>query len=80
MLTESVKLSEDGGRRAVLRLYEAAGIPQRVRLSLPAGLQHVEEADLLESRGATITLKDGHADLEFGAFEIRTFLISAETV
>lgn len=80
VLTESVKLSEDGSRQAVLRLYEAAGIPQRVRLSLPAGLQHVEESDLLESRRATITLKDGHADLEFGAFEIRTFLISAETV
>ena len=75
---EAVKLAEDGSGRAVLRLYESAGCPQRVRLLLPEGLRKARawESTPLEETGRELCVKDGCVELEFQKFEIRTLLLS----
>ena len=74
---EAVKLSEDGTGKPVLRLYEAAGVPQRVRLLLPEGMENAcaEETNLLEEVQQELAVKDGSLTMEFKAFEIRTVVL-----
>lgn len=74
---EAVKLSEDGTGKPVLRLYEAAGVPQRVRLQLPEGMENAcaEETNLLEEVQQELAVKDGSLTMEFKAFEIRTVVL-----
>ena len=71
---EAVKLSEDGTGKTVLHLYEAAGVPQRIRLRLPEGMESAcaKETNLLEEVQQELVVKDGSLIMEFGAFEIRT--------
>lgn len=71
---EAVKLSEDGTGKTVLHLYEAAGVPQRIRLRLPEGMETAcaKETNLLEEVQQELVVKDGSLIMEFGAFEIRT--------
>ncbi|MDO4292260.1 MAG: glycoside hydrolase family 38 C-terminal domain-containing protein [Eubacteriales bacterium] len=83
VLTEAVKLAEDGSNRLVLRLYEAAGAPQRVILHTTFPVREAVETDLLEQGGTALLPEDvpqaaGAYRLEFRAFEIKTVIIAAK--
>lgn len=82
---ESVKLSEDGKGDLVVRLYEAAGVPQRVKLSSRIPILGAEETDILERRKETKIPEEEAREgiiLEFRAFEIKTvrFLLRQDAV
>lgn len=74
VMTEAVKLAEDGSRKGVIRLYEATGSPQRVWLTFPYEVQQVEETNMLEKQGKELVAEDGKYLLEFSTFEIKTLV------
>lgn len=76
---ESVKLAEDGSGRAVIRLYEACGHPQRVRLLSHLPLAGLWEADLMEGKGIRRETEDNAAALSFRAFEIKTIIMEVKS-
>lgn len=75
---ESVKLAEDGSGRAVIRLYETCGCPQRVRFASHFPLTALEETNLLEKDGKKLKIEDNGTVLSFRAFEIKTIKMEVD--
>ena len=72
-------LAEDGSGRAVIRLYEACGHPQRVRLLSHLPLAGLWETDLMEGKGIRRETEDNAAALSFRAFEIKTIIMEVKS-
>lgn len=78
---EAVKLSEDRKGDIILRLYETAGVPQRVKLFLDVPFQKAGEVDILERIQRVCEPDIGKKNcltLDFNAFEIKSVKISTE--
>lgn len=78
---EAVKLSEDRKGDIILRLYETAGVPQRVKLFLDLPFQKAGEVDILERVQRVCEPDFGEQScltLDFNEFEIKSVKISAE--
>lgn len=76
-ILEAAKLAEDGSGKLILRMYEAGGVPQKVRIRFRDTVR-LFDADMLETKQEEIPSVDGTFSLEFGAFEIRTLLVERE--
>ena len=74
-MTEVVKLTEDGSSKAVIRLYEAIGVPQKIRVSFPYEVEGLTETNMLEEEERKLHGTNGEYVLEFGAFEIKTLVM-----
>ena len=82
VVLEAVKLAEDGSGKALLRLYESAGCPQRVKITFALPLKGIEETNILEKNRKKLVIKKNSIILEFRAFEIKTlqFTPAVQTV
>jgi alpha-mannosidase len=67
----ALKPAEDGGG-LVLRFYEPQGARGTARLTLPGGWRPAAALNLLEDRV-------GEPDLDFGPFQVRTYLLELQT-
>lgn len=74
LIVDTVKPADRLNNALVVRVYEAMGMKTRSAFSVSRRVKRVEETDMLEEHGRTV---DGEelAALEFGAFEIKTFLL-----
>lgn len=71
VLTESVKLAEDGSGQAVIRLYEACGQPQSVRLCPELPIGGIWATNLLEQDGKRLETEEGSVLLKFRNYRRR---------
>ena len=74
LIVDTVKPADRVDNALVVRVYEAMGMKTRSAFAVSRRVKQVEETDMLEENGRTV---DGEelAALEFGAFEIKTFLL-----
>lgn len=72
VVLEALKLAEDGSGDLILRLYESSGSACRARVSLERGIAAAFSTDLLEGNARPCRIVEGEAELEFGAFGLRT--------
>ena len=75
VLIESIKLAEEGSKRTVIRLYEAVGCPQKVRISFVPAVKELMESDILEREGRRLPFAGNSIEMAFGSFEIKTLMI-----
>ncbi|WP_251209125.1 alpha-mannosidase [Acetatifactor aquisgranensis] len=78
VVTEAVKLSEDGKGNAVIRLYEACGVPQKVLFTPLFPIRELEETSLLEKDGKRLDMEEGSVLLSFRPFEIKTIIMEVK--
>lgn len=79
VMTEAVKLTEDGSGKAVIRLYEATGIPQKIWIRFPYEVGGLTETNMLEEKEGKLQSTNGDYVLEFGSFEIKTLVVERRT-
>ncbi len=60
----------------VLRLYEATGQATTLRLRLPAGVQRVDEVNLIEDPLGPVAIDAERVQLELRAFEVKTLRLT----
>lgn len=75
VILEAAKLAEDGSKKVLLRLYESAGCPQKVRISFAVPLEGLEETGILEKDRRKLVIRDNSSILDFKAFEIKSLLL-----
>ena len=73
-----MKLSEDGKGNAVIRLYEACGVPQKVLFTPLFPIRELEETSLLEKDGKRLDMEEGSVLLSFRPFEIKTIIMEVK--
>ena len=71
----AVKVAEDG-RGIILRLVEASGTADMVRIAPPAPWNHAESCTLLEDQGTWLTNEDGAFNLSLKPWQITSVRIS----
>lgn len=76
IIIEACKPAFDHEDRVVLRLYESMGTACRCRLKLPANIEKLFECSMEEKELNEIGIQENAAELEFGAFEIKTLELS----
>ena len=74
MILETVKQAENGDG-TVLRLYEAENARTKTALTLPAGVKHAYETNLLEEIQTELPVADGKVSFMMKPFEIKTILL-----
>lgn len=74
VIVEAVKPAEDIENAYVVRLYEAERARTVTKLTFPADVKKVCEANMLEEAFAEVALDGGVADVTFKPFEIKTFI------
>lgn len=79
VMTEAVKLTEDGSGKAVIRLYEATGVPQKIWIRFPYEVEGLTETNMLEEEERKLQSTNGDYVLEFDAFEIKTLVVERRT-
>lgn len=79
VMIDTCKLAMDIENGVVLRLYEYMGSAVNAKLYVPAEVQKVYTANMLEDKNQELQMqKDGdrqYVDLTFGAFEIQTLIL-----
>ncbi|MDR3216608.1 MAG: hypothetical protein LBT55_04245 [Clostridiaceae bacterium] len=71
VILETVLATADGG--VALRIYEAKGRPSRAALKINIRYESVAETDMLFKNPSPLSIP---GDLEFGAFEVKTIVIT----
>ena len=74
VILETVKQAENGDG-TVLRLYEAENARTKTALTLPAGVKHAYETNLLEEIQTELPVADGKVSFMMKPFEIKTILL-----
>ncbi|PLT47021.1 Alpha-mannosidase [Paenibacillus pasadenensis] len=78
LIIDSVKKAEDGDE-LVLRVYESGGSPVAcARLSIGFPCADAWASTIMEERGESLSIKDGHVELEFRPFEVKTIVLRCQ--
>lgn len=74
IVLETIKLSDDGKGRLILRLYESIGKTTRAKLSSHFKIEAARELNMMEEalQAAAVTVHENACELAFRPFEIKT--------
>lgn len=75
IIVEAVKPAELAENAYIVRLYEAERNKTACMLTFPADVKKVYATNMLEDIKEELAIVDGKADVEFGPFQIRTFML-----
>jgi alpha-mannosidase len=75
VILTAMKKAEDSNA-LILRMYEAAGVEEQVKVTLPAGARRAVLTNLMENEdGASVPLSDRTAELSIDPYEILTLKV-----
>ncbi len=72
VIIETVKPAEDGSGGIIMRLYESLRTGTQVELSTSLPLLSIQQTDMLENPLHELVVTDGHVQLSFRPFEVKT--------
>lgn len=74
IIVDAIKPADTVDNALLVRAYESMGMKTSSAFTVSRRVKRVEETDMLEENGRTVD-REELAALEFGAFEIKTFLL-----
>ncbi len=74
IITETIKPADTAENALLVRVYEAMGIRTAARFRVPQRIRKIEETDMLEENARELP-EQGGIQVEFGPFEVKTFLL-----